>query len=246
MTSKSFSSQSRPLIIAHRGASSYAFENTLDSFRKACEYGADMIELDIRMTKDGRLIVFHDSTIDRLTDGSGLVQYFTLQDLKKVKIHGEAIPTLEEVFEATKNKTSYNLEVKRIPLKEIKKIITILDKNNLRYKVIISSFHRNILLEIKKIDNQIKTALLCWYLRKNNFNFIQQNNINYVHPFYGLLTKNQIDTMHNAGIKINTWTVNIGLDLRWLIKLGVDGIITNRPDMAKVVLGKLTRQQSTI
>ncbi len=246
MKNNLFHNQDHPLIIAHRGASSYAFENTLDSFRKATEFGADMIELDVRMTRDGHLIVFHDSTLDRLTDSSGLVQYFTLQDLKKIKIHGEAIPTLREVIELTKGKTNYNIEIKNIPSRGVKKLIEILDKYDLRYKIIASSFQRKIVSELKKIDNQIKTALLCWYLRESNIKFAKENDIKYIHPFYGFLSKNKIEGVHNQGIKINTWTVNTGLDLRWLMQLGIDGVITNRPDMAKAVLGKLTRQQATI
>lgn len=235
-----------PLIIAHRGASSYAFENTLDSFRKACTFGADMIELDIRVTKDSELIVFHDSAIDRMTDGSGLVQYFTLADLKKIKIHGEAIPTLEEVIKITLGKTNYNFEVKNIPLECIDKLIILLDKYDLRYKVIISSFNRKIILRIKEIDRQIKIALLCWQLRKNNLKFIQKNELSYVHPYYGFLTRKKVKQIHNLGIKINTWTVNWSLDLKWVIELGVDGVITNRPDMAKAVLGKMNREKGTI
>lgn len=238
--------QELPLIIAHRGASSYAFENTLDSFRKACEFGADMIELDIRATKDSQLIVFHDSAIDRMTDGSGLVQYFPLADLKKIKIHGEAIPTLEEVIKVTLGKTNYNFEIKKIPLDCVDNFVQLLDKYNLRYKAIISSFNRKIILHIQEIDRQIKIALLCWRLRGNNLKFLQKHEINFVHPYYGFITRKQIKQVHDFGIKINTWTVNWSLDLRWLINLGVDGIITNRPDMAKAVLGKMNRMKKTI
>lgn len=236
----------RPIIIAHRGASSYAFENTLDSFRKACDLSADMIELDIQLTKDNELIVFHDSTIDRLTEGSGFVRYFPLADLKKIKIHGEAIPTLEEVINVTYNKINYNIEVKNMPSKGIAKLLKILDKYNLRHKVIISSFKRNILKEIKELDSQINTALLCWNIRHSNLNFIKKHNIKYLHPFYGFLTRKKVQEIKNLDIKINTWTVNYAMDLKWVIKLGVNGIITNRPDIAKVVIGKLNLLKKTI
>ena len=101
------------LVVAHRGASAYAPENTLSAFRRAVELGADFMELDVRLSADGELVVIHDDTVDRTTNGTGLVSDFSIEELKELVVEGcERISTLREVFEELKGKVGFYVEVK--------------------------------------------------------------------------------------------------------------------------------------
>lgn len=230
----------KPLIIAHRGASSYAIENTINSFQKAIDLGADMIELDVWMSKDRHLVVIHDSTIDRLTAGSGLVRYFRLKDLKKIRLRGsEVIPTLSEVVEKFSGQVKFNIELKKIP-EGVDKLFEILDKYDLREKVLISSFSRRVLERVKELGKEVCSALLSWKVNSRQLRFALESRIEFIHPYFYFLTKKQALKIRKLGFGLNVWTINFKQDMRRALKWGVDGIITNRPDVArKLIYGKI-------
>ena len=129
------------LKIAHRGASGYEPENTLRSFRKAIELNSDAIELDVQLTKDHKLVVIHDETVNRTTNGKWKVSELTLKELKKLDAgKGEKIPTLEEVIKVCRNKCKLNIEIKE--LNSVKKVIEIVVKERFVKQTIISSNHK--------------------------------------------------------------------------------------------------------
>ncbi len=147
------------IIIAHRGASAHAPENTLLSFEKAWRYGADMIELDVHETDDGHLVCIHDATIDRTTNGTGAVSSLTLSEIQKFDAGmGQQIPLLEDVIKFSKGRIQVNIELKIPGVEErISDIVNNLDMTN---DIIISSFLHLSLSEIKELNDRIRIAIL--------------------------------------------------------------------------------------
>jgi len=238
------------LKIGHRGAKAYAPENTLASFKKALELGCDMVEFDIRITKDKYPVVIHDNSLRRLTKGIGKINQLTLVEVKKLKIKKiETIPTLGEVLEVIENKLGLNIEIK---VKGSAQIVvqTLRDYKVDLDKVMISSNHPSEIKVVERLEPVITTALvfratnafsiwfvldflailflpitkyyISWVVRKANADYL---NIN--HYF---LNKKKVELFHSQGIKICAWTVNSQKKINYLKSLGIDGIITNYPD----------------
>jgi glycerophosphoryl diester phosphodiesterase len=149
------SDEKRIMVIAHRGASGYAPENTVSAFKKAIMMKADMIEFDVHLTKDGKVVLMHDKTVDRTTDGKGKVKEMTLKELKKLdaglwfdkKFKGEKIPTLEKVLKKFKGKILFNIEIKSEGTEE--EIVRLIKKYKLEKDVMVSSFNHQFLKKIK-------------------------------------------------------------------------------------------------
>lgn len=229
-------------VIAHRGAPLYHLENTLSSFRKALDLGVDMIELDVRVTKDGHLVVLHDMTIDRVAEGkgNGLVKHLTLRDLRKLKIGRDHIPTVEEVIVFFKNKVGLVFDVKVkdavVPLKKI------MSENNFSKKVIISSFEKEIIKAFEDWRPEIETGLLCWFPNEGNIKFALENTVEYLHPYHFFLSKRKLDYLHDQGLKVNVWTVDYAWSISRSISQKVDGIITNNP----VLLNRIKEEKRAL
>ncbi|KPV63845.1 MAG: cytoplasmic glycerophosphodiester phosphodiesterase [Candidatus Bathyarchaeota archaeon BA2] len=147
------------LIIAHRGASAYEPENTLRSVKKALELGADMVEVDVRASRDGHIVVMHDAVVDRTTNGKGYVKDMTLKELKKLDAGlEEPIPTLQEVAELVRGKAQLVVEIK-VP--EIEgKVLRIIKENELDRQTLITSFHHPILKRVKELNPNIRTGAI--------------------------------------------------------------------------------------
>lgn len=228
------------ICIGHRGAMGYEPENTLRSFAKAVELGADMVELDARITKDGYIVVIHDESVDNITHGkySGYVRDMTLQELRKIEFeYGEKIPTLNEVIEFCIDKqVGVNIEVKDKNIE--KNIYNIISSYNYLDKTLISSFDYNTLYKFKEIDSDLKLGLLfdeneeLWYKKALSLGVYSIN------PIYTKIDKHMIDDAHFLGIKVIAWTVNKRENMEILKDYGVDGIITDFPDILRDVLGK--------
>ncbi|MGQ4832407.1 MAG: glycerophosphodiester phosphodiesterase [Candidatus Asgardarchaeia archaeon] len=224
------SKRRKPLCIAHRGAFVEAPENTLKSFKLAMEMGADMIELDVRLTKDRKVVVIHDDTIDRTSNGSGAVRDYTLDELKQFDFgEGEKIPTLEEVFELIKGNVLVNVEIKEMDM--AKEVVEIIEKYNMADKVLISSFLHPVLLDVKRLNPTIKTGILFTCRPVSVTNLARDARAEFVHPFYDTLDKQLIDEAHKNGLEVNVWTVDDEELMQKFIDWGVDGIITDVPDV---------------
>lgn len=227
-------------VTGHRGAASYEPENTLRSFEKAIELGVDQIELDVHLSKDNELIVIHDEKLDRTTNGKGYVKDFTLAELKKFDAgKGEVIPTLREVFELVKNKDivlqvelkSQNSEVAAIKL---------IEEYNYDDRVILISFHPKMLKNAKTINPRIKTGILVGDDLIDPIQLIKRTRADRIHINFRRVTKKLVNHLHKKGIKIIVWTVDDPEDIEKMIKLGVDGICSNKPDL---VISELRRKQ---
>jgi len=232
------------LIIAHRGASSVAPENTLKAFQKAIDLNADILEFDVHQSKDGEIVIMHDGNTFRTTSYFGSISNLTLQELKKLDCgEGERIPTLVELIKIARGKVNLNCEMKARGIEE--KVIKILKEEKMIEDTIISSFKHDTLLKIQKLEPQIKLASLeptrtgwirSWMSRKKMLRVTIENFFYAINPYYKLVNSNFVEKAHKNNIKIFPWTVNTDSSIRKLINFGVDGIITNEIDKVKLVM----------
>lgn len=225
------------LIIAHRGASKLAPENTLKAFQKAIDLGADYVEFDVHLSKDNEVVIMHDDNTERTTGVSGAINEMALEELKKLDAgEGEQIPTLDELIELAKGKIGLQLEIKAEGMAEI--IIKKLKEAGLIESTLISSFNHDELLKVQKVEPTIKLASLILGLKKKStVEEAVEHNFHAIHPYYRFARQKLIDLAHEHDIKINTWTVDSKSRMRKLIESGVDGFITNDVEAAKQVLG---------
>ncbi len=237
----------RPVIIAHRGYKAKYPENTLASFQAAITGGAPMIEFDITLTKDRKIIVIHDDTLDRTTSGTGTVMDFTLEELKRLDagawfspaFQGQTLPTLDEVFHIVQNKIFLNIEVKASAFERHhppdaieSQIIDMICSNNLTRTVLVSSFEPNFLINIAEQTHDISLALLSRYKADDaTISFCRQYNIISWNPNIRILTPDQVRRMHQNHISVFPYTVNQVEDAKRAIDMGVDGFFTDDPVM---------------
>jgi glycerophosphoryl diester phosphodiesterase len=236
------------LIFAHRGSSSVAPENTLKAFNKAIDLKADYIEFDVHQSKDGEIVIMHDGNTLRTTGHFGLINRMTLAELKELDCgEGEKILTLQELIEIAKGRIGLNCEIKAKGIAE--KIIKILNKAKIVETTIVSSFKHDILLKIKKIDPQIKIASLepsrtgwikSWLSRKILLNVAIENNFYAINPYHKLVNLKFVHKAHKNNFKVFPWTVNSHSNIKRLIKIGVDGIITNEISKTQEILNQMS------
>ncbi|AGB40804.1 glycerophosphoryl diester phosphodiesterase [Halobacteroides halobius DSM 5150] len=228
------------LKIGHRGAPILAPENTLASFRQAITCGVDMIELDIQLTKDNQLVVFHDDDLSRIVGVNTRVEELTLAKLKEFDIGSsfdkdfkeERIPTLQEVIQLVKGQVKLNIELKpRVANREVllRKLVVLLEEEQFKDKVIISSFNHWLLKDLKEIDSTIKTAILIASLPINPVKMIEDATADGIHPHHLVVTKELVAKVQKKGYFLNVWTVNNQVEVDKLQSYGVDGIITDNP-----------------
>jgi len=241
-----------PVIFAHRGASAHAPENTLASFELALAQGADAIELDARLSSDAQVIVIHDPTVDRTTDGHGRVAQLPWTELRSLdagssfseRYRGQKIPRLEEVFEAVGKKTLINVELKDYAASHdplVEKVCELVKKHNMEERIIFSSFSASNLKRAKRILPEVQCGLLAlggWmgaWARSFGFSF---GNYAALHPYITDVTKQQIVRIHRLQRRVHVWTVNKIEDMVRLNNWGVDGILTDDPQLALRALGR--------
>ena len=218
----------------HRGAKGYVSENTLASFQKALDLNADGIELDVHVCASGELVVFHDYTLDRLTNGSGEIHNFSLEELKKMKVDDVfEIPTLEEVLNLVNRKCKVNIELKghdtaKPAVQTIEKYI---QKYNWKMEnFIVSSFQRDELLKVSQLNSKVPLAVLTQASVEQAMEWAEEFSTNIIHPHFSLLTEDNCKLATEKGFKINTWTVNDVNDIERLKKYNINGIISDFPD----------------
>lgn len=242
----------RPIIFAHRGASTYAPENTLAAFALAIEQGADAIELDAKLSADGHAIAIHDLTVDRTTGAKGRVQDLSLAKLRSLdagsyfspKFQGEKIPLLEEVFEAFGRQTFINVELSNhdTPNDNLVETVCMLVKRfNLQKRVLFSSFHPRSLAKARGLLPEIPRGLLAndgfraLWVRSFIFYF---GNYQALHPYLWTTSPQQVKRVHRLARRVHVFTVNEEQHIRKLFRWGVDGVFTNDPPLALRVRGE--------
>ncbi len=243
-------------IYCHRGYSGLYPENTMLAFEKATKTGADGIEMDVHLTKDGHVVVFHDERLERITDGTGFLRDYTLKELKKLDASGkyrgkvpvQRIPTLEEYLSLVAptgmhTNIEFKTELFEYPGLE-EKVLELLARFSVEDRVIFSSFHGNTLLRLKKLAPYIPCGLLLQNKVKapGAGTVIRELGLDAYHPmFLQLLRSGVLEDAKTHGLQVNTYTPNHKLFLRRLLKKGVDGIITNFPEKAMKLREKIQK-----
>jgi glycerophosphoryl diester phosphodiesterase len=233
----------RPLLIGHRGYPARFPENTPAAFEGAMQAGCDMIELDVTLTRDRKVVVIHDDTLNRTTNGRGAVSKHTLAEIKQLDagswfnplFSAERVPELGEVMQLTADRCLLNIEIKTsafeadYPEDAIERqVVKLVKTSQAMDRVIISSFDRRILERIAAMDAPPAIALisdhgadqsvLAMLLALKAFSW---------HPRFKALTRDQVDRLHAAGLQIFPWTINTRSEAEKVLALGVDGLICN-------------------
>jgi glycerophosphoryl diester phosphodiesterase len=236
----------QPVIFAHRGASAHAPENTLAAFELALTHNADAIELDVKLSADGRAVVIHDSTVDRTTGSHGRVKDLSFNQLRSLdagsffsgQYRGEKIPSLEEVFEAVGKRTFINVELTNYttPRDALVETVCLLVKQfGLQNRVMFSSFFASNLSKARAYLPDVPIGLLAFdgwlgaWARSFGFNFGKYQAL---HPYLNDVTSQQVQRVHRLNRRIHVWTVNAAEDMGRLFRWGVDAIFTDDPQLA--------------
>jgi glycerophosphoryl diester phosphodiesterase len=217
------------LKIGHRGARAYEPENTLRSFSKALELGVDAVELDVRVTKDGEIVVIHDAEVDRTTDGKGLVNQLTLREIKQLRTEkDERIPTLEEALGFLDRKAKVLVELKETGLEE--KVLKAVREKKLEQNVIIVSFLEDALRRVRELNDKVETGLI--YTRhKNPVGAASNLRASYLLPLYRFTHTADVQRAHQNNLKVIVWTINNPEEVAQYVKKGVDGITSDKPSI---------------
>ena len=237
------------LIYGHRGASGHAPENTLEAFQLSMDMGADGFELDVHMSKDGELVVIHDESVDRTTNGTGLVRELTLAQLKELdacngmeKYRGAKIPTLGEVFDLIRDTHHIvNVEVKGddwfYPQIE-EKCLALAKEKGIEDRVIYSSFNHYTLMRLRELKPDAKLGMLFGDIMVRPWEYAQQLHVDYLHPLkMNIYVPGFAEGTYAAGYGINMWTINDEETMAECLKHDA-GIITNYPDVAVALRNK--------
>ena len=217
------------LKIGHRGAGAYEPENTLRSFREAIELGVDAVELDVRKTKDGKVVVIHDAKVDKTTNGKGSVGELTLDEIRQlVTEKGEKVPTLEEALDFLDRKVKIIIELKETGFEE--EVLRQIRGRGLESNVVIVSFIEEALRKVREMDEEVETGLI--YVRhKNPIRAALDLKASYLLPLYRFTHTANLKQAHDNGLKVIVWTINNPEEVSQYIKKGVDGIASDRPDI---------------
>ncbi len=241
----------RPCIFAHRGASAYAPENTLAAFELALQQGAPALELDVKLSADGHVVVIHDATVDRTTNGKGKVSRLTLSELRALdagsffseKYRGEKIPTLEEVFELVGGRALINIELTNYTTPRdalVEEVCRLVREHHMEEHVLFSSFLPGNLRQAALLLPEVPRGLLVlpgWKGIWARFAFFF-GNYQALHPYLSDVTPHQIASVHRLGRRVHVWTVNEAAPMRRLLKWGVDGIFTDDPPLALQIVSE--------
>ena len=234
---------SKPLLIGHRGYPARYPENTMASFKGAIAAGCDMIELDVTLTRDRKAVVIHDDTLDRTTTGNGAVRDRTLEEIKRMdagswfesRFAAERVPELPEVLELTAGRCLLNIEIKASAFEEDfpadaieHQVVALVKSSRVMDQVIISSFEQRILRRIAAMEARPAIALISDHAADRKLlDLLRAMKAFSWHPRFKVLTREQVDLLHAAGLKIFPWTINTREEAQRILALDVDGLICN-------------------
>jgi glycerophosphoryl diester phosphodiesterase len=256
--------KNRPLVMAHRGGSGLWPENTMYGFERAVGLGVDVLETEVQSTADGVLALIHDSTVDRTTQGTGAINEITLRELQELDAgynwssdggrtfpfrgQGITVPTLEEVFAAFPN-MRINIDLKQTEPSLVLRLCEMIRTFGMTDKVMVASFNSKVIQTFRRECPEVTTSfsvrevtlfylmnLVCMATAYRTAAYALQ-----IPEYYGklrVLTKKFIDAAHSLNLKVHVWTINETDDMRRLLNLGVDGIITDYPDRLITLLGR--------
>ncbi|HZG71126.1 MAG TPA: glycerophosphodiester phosphodiesterase family protein [Chondromyces sp.] len=232
--------------VAHRGATGYAPENTIAAFDLAVDMKADYIEIDVQRSKDGELVLIHDTTVDRTTDGTGKVGDLTFEQLRSLdagswkgeQFAGEPIPTFEEILDRYHGKIGILIELKAPELYPgiEEQVAEALKERNLdkpqNEKIIIQSFNFESMEKMNQLLPQVPIGVLTSKRADTTLEALQEFSTyaDWFNPSYGIVTEELVNQVHSLGMQIGSWTVRSQEAADFLFEMGVDAIISDYPD----------------
>ena len=237
-------------VVAHRGASGHAPENTMAAFRRAVEMGARFIETDLHLTRDARVVAIHDSTLDRTTNGHGLVDSMPLEEVRALdagawftsplseSFAGERIPTLDEIVRfAKETDVIFYLEIKSDSTWGVEHaVVAALRDTGEAARALILSFDPATLISVNRLDQTMMTGYLCEHPSNDLVERTVRAGARQIAPRGDLVTPDMVKKAHQAGLQVVAWTINEPDQMRRLITAGVDGIMSDYPDRLVSVL----------
>jgi glycerophosphoryl diester phosphodiesterase len=236
----------KPWIIAHRGASGHAPENTLAAFERAVQLGAGFIETDLHLTRDARFIAIHDRTLERTTNGRGAVRDFTLAELRELdaglwydrQFSGQQIPTLEEILAfSRKHDVVFYFEIKYEAAWGMHHgLVAALQGAENAARSIVLSFDPQTLLALRRLDASVMMGLLVEEAKPDLVQAALNAGARQLCPRFDLVTRDLIEQAHRSDLHVVTWTVNDAEKMRAALDAGVDGIMTDLPDRLQAVI----------
>jgi len=240
----------RRLLLGHRGAAAEAPANTVASFRRAMEVGADGVELDVHLTRDGQVVVIHDETVTSVTGAPGRIREMTLAEIQRLdagsyfgpEFAGARIPTLDEALDAVGPQAVVNIEIKGTSVASEgleREVARIVRAHGMGGRVIISSFNPFRLWRMRSLDPDLPRGMLHGpntpvYVR--DLWFLPMVQPDALHPHYSMVNAAYMKRAHQWGVRVNVWTVDDPAEARRLMELGVDSIITNDPARLREVV----------
>jgi glycerophosphoryl diester phosphodiesterase len=215
--------------VGHRGARAYEPENTLRSFQKALELGVDAVELDVRRTKDGQIVVMHDADVKRTTNGEGLVSDLTLAEIQKLNMDkNEHAPTLKEALQFLNGKAKVFIELKEENVEQ--QVLDVIDQVGTEKSVVLVSFLENALKTVKELNPKVETGLI-YAKHKNPLKAALDVNAQWLLALYRFMHTANVEKAHANGLKVLVWTINTAEEAAEMAKKGVDAIASDKPDI---------------
>ena len=246
-------SVSRPVgIVGHRGARGLAPENTIASFETARKIGVDCVELDVHVSKDGHLIVMHDATVDRTSDGHGRIEDMILSEIKALdagswfdpRFAGESVPTLTETLEWSGGEMPLVIELKGgFDQGLVHRVVNLVLRYDAVDKVIVISFDHRALQHVKALSPDIRTGILYVARLVDPVAVARAAAADALHLNWNYVDRDLVREVHTAGLAVSVWTVNEPKDMRMLIGMGVDSIAADYPDRLVAVVEEMGRAE---
>ena len=262
-----FPNARRPLVMAHRGGMGLWPENTLYAFERAARIGVDVMEIDVRQTKDGEIVVIHDDVLERVSNGIGAVSDKTLEELKSLDFAyhfvkdggdkpelrgtGVTISTLREILTSLPD-SYFNIDIKDNSQEFVRSVLKLVRSEGMLEKVVIGSFYDNIVNLVNSEASEFTTsaaareAWIIFLLNKIGLGRLHQPTgvayqIPVTHKGMDVVTPSLVRTAHSLGQEVHVWTVDDPVEIKRLLEMGVDAIVTNRPDIALQVIKEFRR-----
>jgi glycerophosphoryl diester phosphodiesterase len=239
----------RTVVVGHRGAAGHAPENTFASFELALELGADAVELDVHLSRDGQIVVIHDGRLERTTDGGGLVGEHTLAELRRLdagswfapRFAGQRIPTLDEVLAWARDRTYLAIEVKNGPIfyEHIEmELVELLARHRMRERALIISFDHHALRRIRELDAGLLTGVVYACRPADPVALAGAAGAGVLEPHWSFVTPEDVAAAHAAGLRVTAWATSEPSVLHRLLQAGLDALTTDHPEVLVKLLSE--------
>lgn len=232
--------EGRPLLGGHRGNPAQHPENTMRSFRSAIDAGCDLIECDVHLSSDGRLVVIHDHTLERTTNGTGFVRDYTSSELRRLDAgEGEKIPLLQEVVELALGKVGLVIEIKQVPIQYPgleDKLVAMLRQLGAVHECAVISFHHPSIHLLREMEPELQLGVLEGARPMHPAKVMREAGADVYSPHWGATDPQLVNEVHHAGGAVAVWTVDDEMAVAWCRYCKPDAIFSNRPAEIGVAL----------